>query len=90
MEDKTTVSREELKQLVRDLMENELKELISQFDVLNGAIKQRHIDGAVIKRGLAVDLPSNGDASKVYGYFATDTNTLYLWNGTAWVSEVLT
>ena len=84
------MEEEKLKPIIKKLMENELRELINQFDVLNGAIKQRHIDGAVIKRGLAADLPTDGDASKVYAYFATDTNTLYVWNDTAWVSEVLT
>lgn len=84
------MENEELKQTIKKLLGDELKELIGQFDVLNGAIKQRHIDGAVIRRGLAADLPSDGDTSKCYAYFATDTNTLYCWNGSGWVSEVLT
>lgn len=89
-EERRNMNKEELKSIVKELMENELKELINQFDVLNGAIKQRHIDGAVIRRDVFANLPTNGNNSKCYAFFATDTDTLYIWNGVAWVSEVLT
>ena len=84
------MEEEKLKPIIKKLMESELRQLINQFDVLNGAIKQRHIDGAVIKRDVVANLPTNGDNSKCYAFFATDTDTLYIWNNTSWVSEVLT
>lgn len=57
------------------------------FDPIPGSLKQRHIEAWLVFSGLAADLPDG--TTEVRAYFATDTNTLYLWNGSAWVSEVL-
>jgi len=61
---------------------------IGQQDILAGAVKQRHIDGWIIFSGLAADLPDG--STEVKAYYATDINTLYLWNGTVWKSEIFT
>ena len=38
-------------------------------------------------QGLASALPASGstDTHQAVGYYATDTQVLYLWNGSAWV-----
>lgn len=53
-------------------------------------IKQRHIEDVVIKFGTAANRPADGGAVGVRAYFSTDDDTLALWNGSAWVEEVLT
>mgnify|MGYP006921408599 CR=1 FL=1 len=63
---------------------------VSQTGVIPGAIKSRHIGEGprFIRSGLATDLPTEGenatDSSALY--YATDTNVLYLWDGSAWKS----
>lgn len=56
-------------------------------DFIRRVIKPQHIDGMVITRGSAANLPSG--SSHVLAYFETDTNKLKIWNGTAWVSTTL-
>ena len=56
-------------------------------DFVQKVVKPEHIDGMVITRGLAADLPSG--SSHVLAYFETDTNKLKIWNGSAWVSTTL-
>jgi len=51
---------------------------IGQQDIIPGAVKQRHIEAFILFRGLEADLP-NG-STEVQFYFATDTETLYIWN----------
>jgi len=75
-------------QKIRQLIRDELSRL-HQSQIPAGTIKQRHIDGMVITRGLAADLPTDGEQG-IQAYFATDTNVLYIWNDSAWVSETLT
>lgn len=67
---------------------------ILQSDVLPNVIKKRHMGepNSYVNSGLAADKPTEGISTNggVSIYFATDTNVLYIWNGTAWVSEILT
>jgi len=59
---------------------------ITQEMLVPKAVKQRAVEAWIVFSGLAADLPDG--TTEVQAYFATDTNTLYLWNGTAWKSEV--
>lgn len=60
---------------------------IGQNDILPLAVKQRHIDGAILFTGLQADLPSGNDG-RIF-YFALDTLRLYIYTGTAWKYVVL-
>ena len=87
------MDNEQLKKLVFDLIDKRLEEMgrnrIYASDLPYKVVKRRSIEDKVIVFGLVADLPT--DSSKgVFAYFATDTSTLYLHNGTAWVSEVFT
>lgn len=85
---------EEIKQLVQEevkkALEKETNKIIHHSQITPKLIKQRHIQDMVIKRGLDADRPTDGGAVGVYAYFGTDNDTLGIWNGTAWVEEVLT
>jgi hypothetical protein len=61
----------------------------TQVDFLPKSIKQRFLEAQLIFFGLEDDLPSDGAISQKRAYFATDTDTLYIWNGTDYVSVVL-
>lgn len=61
---------------------------INQQQILPSAVKQRHIEGFIIFRGLDAAKPTNGD-TEVQFYFATDTFKLYAWTGAAWKSTTL-
>ena len=74
----------------QDSQEQTIWRRIGQQDVIPKAIKQRHIDGMIIFRGLAADRPTNNPITDVFAYFATDTNVLSIWNNTAWKSVTLT
>lgn len=66
---------------------------ITQAMIIPSAIKTRHMGepNRFFMSGLAADRPEGQQVgSGVTCYFATDTNTLSIWNGTAYVSEVLT
>lgn len=63
---------------------------ILQTDLTPDVVKMRHVGEGVrfIRSGLEADLPTVGETC-LQGqpfYWATDTNKLYGWNGTAWVS----
>lgn len=62
-----------------------------QLDISPNSIKQSHIDGLIIFRGLLSKRPTNGD-TEVQAYFATNNDTLYIWDDVelAWKGEVLT
>lgn len=62
----------------------------SQWDIGRKSVKQYHIDGMIIIPGLAADRPTNNPLTEIVAYFATDTNVLSIWNGTAWKSVTLT
>ena len=84
--------REELDELKREV--HLLKQRrVSQTDLINDAVKMRAMGEAnrFIQVGLVADLPRGYLAgSSALCYFAKDTNTLYIYNGTAYVSEVFT
>lgn len=61
---------------------------LTQNGLLPKSIKQRHIEGDLIFRGLAADLPDG--TTHVKCYFATDTGVLSIWSGTAWLTTTLT
>ena len=61
--------------------------ILHQSDIPNSLLKQRHLEARILFTGLDADLPSGTTEKKFY--FATDTNKLYVYNGTAWVSTTL-
>lgn len=67
---------------------------VSQLSIIPGAVKNRHVGEGVsyIFSGLSADRPTEGIMPSVGTqiYFETDTNKLYVWNGTAWKSVTLT
>ena len=80
-----------------DILQKQIETLerrLSEFegtrsrDYFPRSVKQRHVEAWIIFSGLEADLPDG--TTQVKAYFATDTNTLYLWNGTAWVGAVFT
>lgn len=88
----TQTDQQILAKLVRDVAA--LKEQIgddkkiSRSDVMLKEIKQQHIDGLIIFKGLEADLPTDG-TTQIQAYWATDTGKLYLWDGTDWLSTTL-
>lgn len=81
---------EKLEQLEQEI--NKLKQgRVYQKDIVFGAVKQSHIDGIIIFRGLAEDRPTNGD-TEVQAWYSEDTKTLSIWNtvNEAWEVEVFT
>lgn len=67
--------------------------LITQDALLPSIIKQRHMaeGNRFIRAGKDANLPASGEttlANSTACYFATDTNKLYIWNGT-WKSVTL-
>ncbi len=63
------------------------KKRIFQQDIMPDVVKMRHVGEGVryIRSGLDADLPKaetpmQGSAI----YYATDTNKIYIWDGTAW------
>ena len=66
---------------------------ILQSDVLPDVIKVRHMGegNRYFYAGVVADLPDGASVpNSVTCYFATDTDTLYIYNGTTWVSVGLT
>lgn len=84
------MDKEEIKRLVEEEVSIRIREVVTQSQILPGTVKQRHVDGTIIIRGLAADRPSDGDASKTWAYFATDAGVLSIWTGSAWLSTTLT
>ena len=78
---------------IKQAVEGLLSKRIFQDDIVPGAVKMRHMGEAnmYIMAGLEANRP-DGDTvtSSTSAYFATDTNKLYIWNGTAWKSTTLT
>jgi hypothetical protein len=67
---------------------------ITQTDLMNSCVKSRHVSEGVnyIRSGLAAARPTTGE-EPLQGspiFFATDSNVLSVWNGSAWVTETLT
>jgi hypothetical protein len=83
---------ERIKKL-EERMKNLEQKRVSQLDIAPGQVKNAAMGEANswFLAGLAADLPIGAVVtSSVTYYFATDTNTLYIWNGNAYKSVVLT
>ena len=76
------MDKQQIQQMVREEITDFFKRL-HQSDIPPQVIKQRHIEAQIIFFGLAADLPANGD-TQILAYYATNTNVLYLWDGTTW------
>lgn len=63
------------------------RDWVFQTDIPPKGIKQRLIEAWIVFSGLAADRPNGTTETKVY--FSTDTNSLSIWNGTAWKSVTL-
>lgn len=76
---------------VERMIDDKVRRLVSQFDILPDQIKARHVAEGVrfIRAGLAANRPTTAEKDGAV-YFSTDTDTLNIWNGTGWVQEVLT
>ena len=81
MADKLEKEIEKLKEEVKLLRERR----IHQTMITAGTIKRRHLEDKITVFGLAADRPTN-DTTGISVWFATDTNVLSLWNGTAFLS----
>jgi len=79
----------EVRQIVRDELNKQESRIIHQSQLVAKMIKQRHIDGMIIFRGLAADLPTD-DSKGIQAYFAYDTGVLYIWDGDEFLEETLT
>ena len=80
----------EIRELIKKVLEEQQPQFTHQSQISPGIVKNRHIEGEVIKFGLLADRPTDGGKVGVRAFFSTDNDTLALWNGTAWVEEVLT
>ena len=76
------------KEEVIKLIDEKLQETVLQEMLRSKSVKQRHVEANIIFFGTAANRPDG--TTEVKAWFATDTNTLSLWNGSAWVEEVLT
>lgn len=74
---------------IEEKMRSAFRESLVQSDILPKTIKQRHIEGTIIKMGLAADRPSDGGAVGVLCFFSTDSGVLSIWDGSAWLSTTL-
>ena len=79
------------RQQIEKLIEEKVKRIIGQFSILPDLVKSRHIGEGVryLRAGTAANRPTSGEKTGAV-WFSTDTDTLNIWNGTAWVQEVLT
>lgn len=78
-----------IKELEGRIAKLETRRIIQQ-DILPGVIKTRHMGEAnrYIIAGLAVNLPTGVDyGESTLMFYATDTDVLYIWDGTAWQSH---
>lgn len=70
-------------------MDNLRQRRIGQADYIPDSVKMRHMGegNRYIQAGLEANLPVGVSVTSSVGqYFATDTDTLWIWNGTTWVS----
>jgi len=92
MEDQINKLKQQIRLLTDRVGRLEERRLFQQ-DYTNDSVKSRHMGEAnrYLNAGLEADRPDGANfGNNVTYWFATDTDTLYIWNGTAWVSEVLT
>lgn len=77
--------------MIQEMIKAALTGKVSQLMIPNDTIKQRHVGEGVryLRSGIATERPTEGELDGAT-FFATDTNVLSIWNGSAWVSETLT
>ena len=82
---------EDEKREMKRIIQDELRGIIGQFDILPDMVKQRHVGEGVrfIRSGTAANRPTSGEKAGAV-YFSTDSDTLNIWNGVNWVQEILT
>lgn len=86
--DKLKKQVEELKKELDKLKQKR----VYQQDIVPDVVKTRHMGEAnrYIASGLEADRPDGFDLTgSTIAYFATDTNKLWIWNGTAYKSVTL-
>lgn len=74
-----TVIKDILTRLDQLEEKNKQNTRINRKDIIPKEIKQTHIDGIILFRGLLADRPETG-STEIQLYLATDTNTIYFWN----------
>ena len=81
---------EDTKREIKRLIQEELRGVIGQFDVLPDIVKQRHVGEGVrfIRSGTAANRPTSGEKAGA-AWFATDTFVLSVWTGSAWKTTTL-
>ena len=83
---------DKLKELEERIAKLETKRVLQQ-DILPDVVKMRHIGEGVrfIRGGITADKPTAGEEPMQGNavYFDTDTDKLYVWNGSSWVSTTL-
>jgi len=80
--------KEEVKMMIRKQIEDE-QNLLHQSQFPAGVVKRRALADKITVFGLAANRPV-GDSTGISVWFATDTDVLSCYNGTAWVEETLT
>ena len=85
------MDEKQIEKIVDERVKVILRGVLSQQDIFPDTIKQRHIAEGVryVRAGVAASRPTSGEKNGAI-FFATDTDELYVWNGTVWVSETLT
>jgi hypothetical protein len=78
------MNKDEIVRLIKKVIEAEDRQL-TQSDIPQRIIKRRHVEDNVIVFGLAANLPATGNDVKAY--YATDTDVLYLWDGSTFQSH---
>jgi len=78
------MDKEEIIRLIRKVIRQEERGRIHQWDIVNQAVKQRHLEGLIIFTGLAADRPDG--STEVKAWFSTDTGDLSIWDGTSWLT----
>lgn len=84
--DKFQLLEQKVKQLT-DTVERLRTRRITQQDILPMCVKQRHTEAWMVFSGLEASLPSG--TTEVKAYFAVDTDKLYLYGNSGWVSTTL-
>jgi hypothetical protein len=84
--------QKQLDELKKDIEQLKQKRVFQQ-DIVPGAVKMRAMGEAnrFVRSGLEADLPDKPETGTDSSacYFATDTDTLYIFNGSVWVSTTL-
>ena len=87
------VRLEEMRQFIKEGVQKAFQgrdsKSIHHSRLVPGLIKSRHLFDKAVVFDVVANLPTDSSTG-VKVFFATDTDTLYMYNGSAWVSELLT